>query len=453
MKPIIKTEGRAGLFTQAELRKLIIPLIFEQALAIMVGTADTMMISSVGEAAVSGVSLVDMMNILIINIMAALATGGAVVTSQLLGAGNKKKACASASQLIFVTAVFAAALALLMILFRRGLMHLFFGSITQEVYDNAIIYLIYTALSFPFLGVYNSCAALFRSMGNSQITLKISILMNLINVCGNAVCIFGLHMGTAGVAIPSLISRAVAAVLILKLLRNRDLTIHLTGEKFRPDPDLIRRILFIGVPSGFENGIFQLGKIMVGSIVSTFGTWQIAANGVAGNLMTMGCIAGNGLNLAMITVVGRCVGAGDSDQVRYYTKVMMGKVYLYTAAQNIVLLLLMKPLLSLYGLGPEAAALAYKMAVLHTVLAAFFWPLSFSLPNMLRACNDVRFTMIVAIASMCIFRLGFSVILGVHFGMGALGVCYAMFIDWGCRIVCFVFRYLSGAWKKQAHLT
>ena len=436
------------LFSKKDLRKLIVPLVFEQALAITVGMADTMMVSSVGEAAVSGVSLVDMINLLIFSVLSALATGGAVVTSQNIGARKTEEACRSAKQLLYTVIAVSFVIAAAVILAKKPLLRLLFGSIENDVMENAIIYLLISAVSFPFLAVYNACAALFRSMGNAQITLKVSILINIINVVGNAVCIFGLHMGVAGVAVPSLISRAVGGIVLYILLKNPDNMVHFVKEKFRIEWDVIKKILYIGIPSGIENGIFQLGRVLVVSIISGFGTVQIAANGVANNLDSMGCIVGQAVSLAMITVIGQCVGAQDEKQIRYYTKKLLLIAYTATAILNTIILLCLNPILSLYGLSAETTRLAYILVMIHDGCAIFMWPAGFVLPNMLRACNDVRFTMIVSIFSMFTFRIGFSYLIGVQMGMGAIGVWIAMVIDWVFRITLFVGRYLSGRWKK-----
>lgn len=440
------------LFSKQDLRKLIIPLILEQALAITVGMADTMMISSVGEAAVSGVSLVDMFNNLIISILAALATGGAVVTSQYIGAGRKEEACRSAKQLIYTAGIITIVISILVILLNRPILNLFFGKIETDVMQNAVVYLVISAFSFPLLAVYNASAALFRSMGNSQITLKVSILMNIINIAGNAICIYGFRMGVAGVAIPSLISRGVAGLVLYILLHKPNQMIYLTRERFRFEADIVKKILFIGIPSGIENGIFQLGRVLVVSIIAGFGTTQIAANGVANSLDSMGCIVGQAMSLAMITVVGRCVGARDEGQVRYYTKKLLGMTYLYTAIINSIILLSLPWILSIYGLSEETTRLSYILVMIHNGMAIFLWPASFVLPNMLRACNDVRYTMVVAIFSMITFRIGFSYVIGVHMGYMAVGVWIAMVIDWIFRVMCFVGRYLSGKWKGMCGL-
>ena len=444
------TENR--LFSKKDLRKLIIPLILEQTLAITVGMADTMMISSAGEAAVSGVSLVDMFNNLIISVLAALATGGAVVTSQCIGAGRREEACRSARQLVFTEAAITIGISVLVLLFHRQILGLFFGQIEADVMQNAIIYLIISVFSFPLLAVYDSCAALYRSMGNAQITLKISLLMNVINVVGNAIGVYVLKLGVAGVAIPSLFSRGVAGVVLFTLLHNPDNLVFLTRGKFKVDTTIVKRILFIGIPSGIENGIFQLGRVLVVSIIAAFGTSQIAANGVANSLDSMGCIVGQAMSLAMITVIGRCVGAGEEGQVRYYTKKLLGETYFYTAVINSIILLLLPWILQIYGLGEETTRLSYILVMIHDGMAIFLWPASFVLPNMLRACNDVKYTMVVSIFSMITFRIGFSYVFGVHMGWMAVGVWAAMVIDWVFRVLCFVGRYLAGTWREKCGL-
>lgn len=438
------------LFSNAQLKKLIIPLLLEQTLLITVGMADTVMISSVGEAAVSGVSLIDMLNNLIISVLAALATGGAVVSSQYLGAKRKDRACDAAKQLLYVATGITVLIALLVALFHKPIISLLFGKIEADVFDNAKMYLNLSAISFPFIALYNACAALFRSMGNSKITFKVSILMNFINVAGNALLIFGFHMGVAGVAIPTIVSRAFAAMALYVLLKNKDRDIYIPEGRFVPDLEMIKRIFYIGIPSGIENGLFQLGRVLVVSIIAGFGTVQIAANGVANSLDSMGCIVGGAMGLAMITVIGQCVGAGDMEQVRYYTKKLMKITYLFTILVNVVILSTLQWTLKIYGLSEETTRLSYILVMIHNGTAMALWPASFVLPNMLRACNDVRFPMVISIFSMVTFRIGLSIVIGIHLGYGAIGVWLAMVVDWIFRTICFVSRYLLGTWKRTA---
>ena len=302
---ILKRPG-GPIFTTNELVRLIGPLLVEQLLATTVGMADTMMVSRCGEAAISGVSLVDMINNLVINLLAALATGGAVVVSQYLGALRKKETDDSAGQLILLSALLGLGLGVFCWVLARPMLRLFYGSIEADVLDAGVRYLKVTALSYPFLALYNAGAAIFRSMGNSKISMQVSVLMNVINIVGNAVCIFGLGMYVEGVAWPTVVSRAVAAVLILAACGWKTNTVR-ARLTLRVDGALAKRILGIGIPSAFENSLFQAGRILVVSMISLFGTVQIAANAVANNLDGMGCIPGQAIGLAMITVVGRCM--------------------------------------------------------------------------------------------------------------------------------------------------
>lgn len=441
------------LFDNKALKKLILPLVLEQALAITVGMADSIMVSSAGEAAISGVSLVDMLNNLFIGILAAFATGGAVVTSQFIGAGKQKDANKSAKQLAWSVTFLTSILTILILVFRNPLLRLFFGTVEEDVMKACLTYLIITALSFPFLALYNCGAAVFRSMGNSGITFKVSILMNIINVVGNAVGIYILKMGVAGVAVPSLISRAVASIVIIALVKNPELEVYIEKGRFIPDWFLIRKIFYIGVPSGVESAIFQLGRVIVVSVIAGFGTVQIAANGVANSLDSMGCITGLAMNLAMITVIGQCVGARDEAQVKFFTKKLLLITYVAGAISNLAIVLPLNPILKLYALSPETTAVAYKLVMIHCVFGIFMWPVAFVLPNMLRACNDVTYTMTVSIASMFLCRIGLSFIFGRTFGMGAVGVWYAMIVDWVIRLTAFILRYLSGKWKDKCGLT
>lgn len=450
IRTVRRNKVQNPLFSNRALTALILPLILEQALAITVGMADTMMISSVGEAAVSGVSLVDMLNMLIFSVLSALATGGCVVISQSLGAGKKEEALKGMKQLLFTVVVFSILIAMAAIVLREEILRLFFGRIEADVMQAALIYLVISAFSFPFLGVYNACAAMFRAMGKSNVTFIVSVIGNVINVVGNGICIFGLHMGVAGVAVPTLISRIVMGLILFVLLHNKKRELYFTREHFRINKEIIQKILYIGIPGGIESGIFQLGRVIVVSIISGFGTVQIAANGVANSLDSMGCIIGQAMNLAMVTVIGHCVGAGDERQIRFFTGKLMRITYVATFVVNSMILLFLNPILSVYGLSAETTALAYTLVMIHNGMAILLWPVSFVLPNMLRACNDVRYPMVMSIFSMCAFRIGFSYVLGVCLGMGALGVWYAMVLDWIFRSVSFIVRYLHGAWRKTA---
>lgn len=443
------TEQR--LFSNQRLIRLIIPLVVEQALTILVGMCDGVMVSSAGEAAISGVSLVDMINNVILVLFAALATGGAVVTSQFLGARQGEKARQSAGQLVLMAAVMGIAAAVLCLVFAKNLMRLFFGSIDDDVMAAGLIYLRITALSFPFIALYNAGAAIFRSVGNSKVSMQVSLLMNAINVVGNAVCIFALKMGVAGVAIPTVVSRCVAAVVILLLAAKPNQELCLKWSAIcRADGKMMGSILRIGVPNACENSFFQLGRLIVVSMIALFGTVQTSANAVANTLDSMGIIIGQAMGLAMVTVVGQCVGAGDPEQVRYYVKKLMLWSYLSMAVSNALIIIFAEGLISLYSsLSPQTVELTKNLVILHAVFAIVLWPASFVLPNALRAANDVRFTMWVGIGSMVVFRIFCSWIMCVKMEWGAMGVWIAMIIDWVCRVSFFIPRMVSGKWQSK----
>lgn len=436
------------LFSNKDLRRLIVPLIIEQILAIGVGMVDTMMISHEGDAAISGVSLVDMVNHLLITVLSALATGGAVIVSQYIGHRDREDANRAAGQLITATTLISIGIAALCLLLRRPLLSLLFGSIEADVMASALTYFRISAYSYPFLAVYNACAALFRSMGNSKISMYVSVGMNVTNAVGNALFIFGLGMGVGGAAYASLISRALAAVVMFVLLLPDKNTVYLRMQTiFRWEWTLIRKILYIACPSGIENGIFQLGRVLVVSIIASFGTVQIAANAVANNLDAMGCIAGQAMNLAMITVVGQCLGAGDTDQAEYFAKKMMKITYAATAVVNLIIFANLGWILNIYDLSDDARRLALILIIIHNGFAVFLWPASFTLPNVLRAGGDVRFPMVISVASMIVFRILFSLILGVGCSLGAVGVWIAMVLDWIFRSTNFYIRFKKGKWK------
>ncbi len=447
------------MFSKKDLQKLIIPLIIEQLLGISVGMFDTIMISSLGESAVSGVSLVDMLNVLMINIFAALATGGAVICAYELGKIKKLMeqdtsvkndfpgARSAAKQLLIVLLVASILVAGLALFFRVGLLRLCFGAIEDDVMANALTYFVISAISYPFIAIYNGLAALFRTMGNSKITMIASFFMNLLNICGNALFIYVFNWGVAGAAWSTTISRFLGMLLLFVIISNKNHEIYINlREKFRLDFHVMKKILGIGIPGSLENSVFQLGRILVISMIAGFGTAQVAANAVANNLDSLGCIPGQALGLAVVTVVGQCIGAGDYDSARQYEQKLLKFAYLSMAVVNILILVSLPLSLKLYNLTKETLELAAILVILHDGFAMIFWPTAFVLPNALRAAQDVRFTMVVSIFSMIAFRIFFSWVIGVRFGMGIIGVWIAMIIDWVFRGGLFIWRVRSGRW-------
>lgn len=439
------------LFSNRELANLIGPLVIEQLLAVLVGMADSIMVANVGEAAVSGVSLVDNIMILIINIFAALATGGAVVAGQYIGRKDEKSACKAATQLVWFVSLSAVVIMILVYFGKDIILNQVFGHITAEVKGHADIYLLIVTASIPFIALYNGGAAIFRAMGNSQVSMRVSLLMNAINVTGNAILVFGLRIGTAGVAIPTLISRMVAAIVITVLLCNQTRILHIERTlKFRFDGRMIRKILAIGVPNGLENSMFQLGKILVLSLVSTFGTYAIAANAVSNAIALFQILPGMAISLAITTVISQCVGANDYEQVHYYLKKLLAIIYVAMAGTVALIFLALPLILKAYNLSDQTAAAATNIIHFHGISAMIIWPLSFALPAAYRAAGDAKACMYTSIVSMWIFRIGFSYLVGKYMGLGVFGVWVAMVIDWVVRAICFVIRYFNGKWKHGA---
>lgn len=437
------------MFSNTDLKRLIVPLVVEQILVMLVGMADTMMVSYAGEAAISGVSLVNMVNTLIIYVLAAIATGGAVIVSQYIGSKNTEKANYSASQLITISFIIATVTMILSVLFSRGLLSLLFGSVEIDVMDAAVKYFVICSLSLPFLGIYNSAAALFRSMNKTNVTMYVSLFMNVVNIIGNAIGIFVLHAGVAGVAVPTLISRALSGVIMMYLALNQKNQIHVKlKEMFSWNKMIMKRILAIAVPNGIENGLFHLGKVIVTSIIAVFGTVHIASNGVSNSINQIVPIVVNAVNLAIVTVVGQCVGSNDYEQAKGYIKKMMKISYIATGVLNVIVLLALPFIFSLYSLSPEVEKMSYILVIWHNIMALILHPTSFVMANAIRAAGDVKFTMYTGIGSMIIFRLGAAYLFGIVFNMGIYGVWIAMGADWLARSVAFMYRYYSGKWQE-----
>lgn len=441
---------KSYLFTNKDLIRLLIPLMIEQFLAVAVGMADSIMVASVGESAVSAVSLVDSIIILLINIFAALATGGAVIAGQYIGRKQNDMACRAGEQLLVFGTLVSLIIMALMYIGKGFILNVVFGTIEPDVAVYANTYINIVFASIPFIALYNCGAALFRSMGNSKVTMFTSIIMNAINVIGNALLIYVFRMGVEGVAIPTLVSRAVAAVIIIVLLRKEELIIHIRKKiKYKYDKNLIKDILKIGIPNGVENSMFQLGKILLLSVIAGFGTTSITANAVANSVSSFQILPGMSVGLGLITVVSQCVGAGDYEQVRYYTKKLLKYAYAFMIISNIAVIIATPKILSIYNLSEETASLASQAFIFHGVCSCFLWPLSFTLPNTLRASNDARFTMNVGVSSMWIVRIGFGIVISRYMNIGMFGVWIAMIIDWVVRSIFFTLRYKSHKWEVK----
>ena len=437
------------MFTRKNLAKLLLPLIVEQLLAVLVGMADVVMVAAVGETAVSGVSLVDSISILIIQMLAALATGGSVVCAQYIGKKQPENACEAAGQLILVTTMVSVVIAVIALIGNRHLLAMIFGKVENSVMENAQIYFWLSALSYPFLAVYNSCAALYRAMGNSKVSMYASLVMNAINIAGNAICVFGLHMGVEGVGIPTLVSRAFAAILMLFLIQRPQNVIRIRNlQELRFNGRMIKDILKVGVPNGMENTMFQFGKLFLQSLVSSLGTVAIASYAVASNLVTFEYLVGNAIGLGIITIVGQCVGAGELEQAKQYTKKLVLVNYAALVVICSLMILFRNQVVGIYNLSPEATRTSAEMLFAHS-LAMVVWPLAFTIPYSLSASFDAPFTMYVSVASMWIFRIASAYFFVKVLNLGVMGVWYGMYIDWVFRGLLFVNRFHHFGQKRK----
>lgn len=420
----------------------------EQLLVMLVGIADTFVVSYAGEAAVSGVSLVNSFNTIFIYLFTALASGGAVIISQYIGRHDTEPAGESASQLFTVSLLFSAAAAVVTLMLHRQILRLMFGKVEPEVMDACVTYLRISAYSYPAIAVYNAGAAVYRSIGKTSTTMYISVLSNIINVIGNVIGVFVLNAGVAGVAYPSLAARMFSAVVITGLcFRKRERVQYRLGWILQWNRDLMRRILGIAVPNGIENGIFQFVKVALSSVAALFGTYQIAANGIAQSIWSMAALAGVTMGPVFITVIGQCMGAGDSGQAEYYFKKLLKITLLLSLIWNAMIFAVTPLLMKAYILADETKRLVILLVLIHNVFNSIVFPFSGPLGNGLRAAGDVKFTMVVSIASTIGGRLIFSLLFGIVFQMGVIGIACAMCLDWLLRTIIFYVRFKAGKWK------
>ncbi len=437
------------MFTNKSLRNMIVPLFFEQLLVMLVGIIDTFAVSYVGESAVSGVSLVNMFNTIFIYLFTALASGGAVIMSQYLGSKNKEKAVQSSSQLLLFSTMFSIVLMTFVIIFREGTLGLLFGEVEEDVMKACLTYLIISAYSYPFLAIYNTGSSMLRSIGKTSTTMYISIVSNVINTVGNFIGVFILHTGVAGVAVPSLIARAFSAITITIICFNQKKEIYYDIKYLKSlDTSLIKKILKIAIPSGFESGVFQLVKVALSSIVALFGTYQIAANGVAQSIWSLAALVGVVMGPVYITVIGKCMGAKDIKAAQIYYKKLMKLSFILSLGWNTIIFAVTPIIMQFFVLEPQTKELVIILVAIHNIANAIIFPFSGPLVDGLRATGDVKFTMIVSISSTILGRLILSVVLGIYLNMGVIGIALAMVVDWLVRALLFISRYKSQKWQE-----
>lgn len=438
------------MFTNRMIRSLLIPVVLEQLLNSIMGTADTMMVSNVGSAAISAVSLVDSINILVIQAFSALAAGGAIVCAQYIGQQNQERANESARQVLFIITLISIVVSAICLGFKKPLLRLIFGSVEADVMRASEIYFFYTALSFPFIALYDAAASIFRAQDNTKGPMTISMISNIMNIVGNAIMIWGFHMGVAGAAIATLISRIFCALVVLiQLRKDRQPIVVRDYLKIRPDWLMIGRILGIGIPSGVENSMFQLGKLAIQSTVSTLGTVAIAAQAMTNILENLNGIAGIGVGVGLMTIVGQCMGANRKDEAVYYIKKLSVIAEVTIIVSCLLVFILTRPVTMLGGMEKTSADMCWHMVMWITIVKPIMWVLAFVPAYGLRAAGDVKFSMISSCAVMWLCRFCLSVLLIRGLGFGPMGVWIGMFADWTVRAVLFTWRSHSRKWLEH----
>ena len=445
-------EQQQHMFTNRMIRNLLIPVVLEQLLNSIMGTADTMMVSNVGSAAISAVSLVDSINVLVIQAFSALAAGGAIVCAQYIGQRNKEKANESARQVLFIITAISVAVSLICLVFQKPLLRLIFGSVEAEVMRASEVYFFYTALSFPFIAAYDSAASIFRAQDNTRGPMTISMISNVMNIAGNAIMIWVFHMGVAGAALSTLISRIFCAVVVLIQLRKEREGQEIVVRdyfKIRPNWSMIKRILGIGIPSGVENSMFQLGKLAIQSTVSTLGTAAIAAQAMTNILENLNGIAAIGVGVGLMTIVGQCLGAGRKDEAVYYIKKLCVIAEIVVLTSCLIVFALTKPVTILGGMEKESADMCFHMVMWITIMKPLVWTMAFVPGYGLRAAGDVKFSMITSCCTMWACRFCLCVFLIRVMGFGPMGVWIGMFADWTVRSIIFTWRVHSRKWLQH----
>lgn len=437
------------MFSNKDLRNMIVPLFFEQLLVMLVGIMDTFIVSYAGEAAVSGVSLVNSFNTIFIYLFTALASGGAVVISQYIGNQDKKNSILSSSQLVMFSCIFSIVVSVVVLLFQKTILSGLFGRVDGDVMEACMTYLRISAYSYPFIAIYNAGASLYRSMAKTKTTMNISLVSNLINIIGNYIGVFVLHAGVAGVAVPSLIARAFSAIVITCLCFDAQLAAYYTKEGILTwDSAMLKRVLNIAVPNGIENGIFQFVKVALSSVVALFGTYQIAANGIAQSIWSLAALMGVALGPVYITVIGQCMGKQDTAQAKYYLKKLNRLALVLSLVWNVLIFLITPGWMKFYQVSQETIQMVIYLVAIHNFFNAFVYPFSGPLSNGLRAAGDVKITMIVSVASTVLARFVFSLLFAIYFNLGVIGIALAMCLDWSLRAVIFYLRYRSGKWMN-----
>jgi putative MATE family efflux protein len=437
-------------FDSKQIIAIIVPILADNTFMILMGMLNTAMISSAGVAAISAVSMVDSLNMFMINVFVAIATGGTVIVAQYKGAGNEAMLPRAAAQTLTAVAFSAVIISAAVIAFRAETLNLLFGGAEPDVYDNAVIYLVGSCLSYPLLAVYQAVAGVLRGVAETKAALVLSMIMNVSFFLLNIVILTVLDMGVAGLVISQLLARLLGmfASLIYLIKINHSLRFQIKNA-LRADFALIRKILFIGIPFAAEQLFFNGGKLLTQTFIVQLGTLAMTANAIANSMFMLFHIVSTALSVAVVTVVGQCIGRGDIGDARKFAKSFILLSTLSFLASAVIILPLFPYIVRLYAPPEAIIPVIFRLALITAIGSPIFWSHSFILPAALRAGGDSTYTSIVAMASMWLIRVTLGYVFGIPLGLGIVGIWLAMVIEWAFRAAIFVWRFKGDKWYRH----
>lgn len=448
MTKLINKHKKEYITRSREFFKLTSPIFLEQTFIVMMGIITTIMVSTVGAHALAAVSMVDPISHLVAAFFNALTIGATIVVAQYTGRGDTGKSSGVAAQAILLAVGLGVALGILIALFRSPIVNFLFRNADQSVLEDSKLFLGLISLSFPAMAVMMTAFGVLRGSGNTKAPMVITILINIINV------VLGLnlipHLGVVGAALALVSSRYVGAILGMIYLLKKSQTIRFSIRDFTPNFEVQRLILRFGIPTTIESGTFQFGKLIITVFVAGMGTAAIAANAVVSSISSILNSPGSAFSTGATILVGQRIGRGDVDDVRKTTYFAVITAALTLTVICIVTFFLLDPIISLYYVTPEMLAIMRPVLITLVIAMPTAWPPSFVTPGAVRATGDVKYAMVVAITSMLLIRVAFAYILGVHFGLGILGVWLSMYADWILRGICFVSRIAGSKWQGKA---
>jgi putative MATE family efflux protein len=435
------------LFSKKELMRLFFPAFVEQFLSTAIGVVNTMMVSGLGAFAVSAVGIVDSINFVAMNLFLSVATGATVVIAQHLGAGNQEKASNTAAQSIVSVFLLSALTGLGLFVFGQQIIGFMFGGAEPVVKSAAWTYLVCSAISYPLLGLFNVFTGVLRANNNFIASMTSIVISNLVNLGVGAICIFKLDLGVLGAGLGLISARLVGAVVLLFHLLGSP-KIHIRSASFKVSFNIMKPVLYIGVPAGLDSLVFNGGKLLVQAIVASLGTASLAANSIAGSLNSIINIPGGAVSIVAVSIIGYYAGAGDKQEL----KKMINRLTLYAmillGGVSLLFLPFSSHILKLYQPADDVLTMALHITYLTLACIPIFWPAAFIIPACLRSTGDVVYVTVVSILSMWLVRVLLGYLLVKYTSLGIMGIWIAWCFDWVTRGVPFYARVLSRKYEK-----